>query len=252
MQKIIFTLFLITILFVSTGIPQDKYCKKGHCLKGDVGYVSMSIGPSIPLGNFGDNNLNNSDAGFANTGSKVELNGGLNMVKSVDVAIKLFYSVNSYDFSSLTKKLSTDYPGTTWNTTGRSWEIYGVLIGVSYSHPLRDKFIGDFKFLSGFMKTSTPSMQITGSNGSSITENEKSATSFVYSLSAGGHYPLGRLIDFVGSLEYISSTPSFENVNTISSFPNKSITGTTTNSITNSMKQRISLLALNFGFRVKF
>jgi hypothetical protein len=203
------------------------------------------------MNNFADKDLTNINAGFANTGSKIELNAGFNLVKSVDLGVKLFYSVNSYNFTSLTNKLSADFPGTVWNTSGRSWDIVGGMVGLSYSYPLVNKFVGDFKFLSGIMKTSTPTMVITGSNGSKYTENEKSASSLVYSISAGGHYPLGRLVDFVGSLEFISSTPTFDNVNKISNFPTSN-PGTITSSSTSSLKQNISLLALNLGFRVKF
>lgn len=251
MQKIIFTIFIVSFLLISSIIAQEKSCTKGHCLKGDVGYISFTLGPSIPLQNFADNDLTNKNAGFANTGSKLELNAGFNLIKDVDLAVKLFYSVNSYDFSSLTNKLSSDFPGTTWSTSGRSWDIAGGMVGLSYSYPLANRFVWDFKFLSGIMKTSTPLMVITGSNGSKVTENEKSASSFVFSISAGGHYPLGRLVDFVGNLEYLSSTPSFDNVNKISNFPTNT-PGSITSSSTSSLKQNIALLALNLGFRVKF
>ena len=129
MQKIIFTLFIVSTLLISTGFTQEKSCPKGHCLKGDVGYVSFTIGPSIPMNNFADKDLTNVNAGFANTGSKIELNAGFNLVKSVDLGVKLFYSVNSYNFSSLTNKLSADFPGTIWSTSGRSWDIVGGMVG---------------------------------------------------------------------------------------------------------------------------
>jgi len=247
MQKTTLTISLIILLVFSTSFAQEKVCKKGHCLKGDVGYVSFSIGPSIPLGNFSSNDINNTNAGFANTGSKIEINGGFNIYESTDLALKLFYSMNSFDASSLTKKLATDNPGTTWTTSGRSWDLVGFMVGLNYSYPFRNKFVGDVKFQTGLMKSSTPQMTVTGSNGAIITEGEKSASSFVYLLSVGGHYPLGRLIDAVGSLEYLSSSASFNNINKVSSTP-----GFTPVTSTSSFKQSISIISLNFGVRVKF
>jgi hypothetical protein len=251
MQKQIFTLFIFIALLSSNCISQDKSCKKGHCLKGDVGYVGFTIGPSIPLGNFASNDINNSNAGFANTGSKIEINGGFRLINSMDLALKLFYSGNSYDIKSLTNGLSAQYPGTTWTTTGRNWDIYGGMVGASYSYPFRNKFVGDIKFLTGFMQSSVPQMIITGSNGTKITDSKRSASSFVYQISAGGHYPVGRLVDIVGSLEYLSSSPTFSNVSRVSNLP-MSDPGYLTSSPGSTSSQSVNLLSLNFGFRVKF
>lgn len=247
MQKIIFTILLIILFIFSTCSAQEKVCKKGHCLKGDVGYVGFSIGPSIPIGDFSSNDINNPNSGYANTGSKMEINGGFNVYESTDLVMKLFYSVNNYDATSLTKKLATDNPGTTWTSSGRSWDLVGFMVGVNYSYPFRNRFVGDVKFQTGMMKSSTPRMTVTGSNGTVITEGEKSASSLVYLLSVGGHYPLGRLIDAVGSIEYLSSSASFSNINKVSSTP-----GNTPTTSTISYKQGISMISLNFGVRVKF
>jgi hypothetical protein len=245
MQKFIFTLVLLTFYLYSNSFSQGKVCKTGHCLKGDVGYISLSAGPSIPLGDFADNNIKNSNAGFANVGSKLELNAGFKLVKSVDLAFKLFYSANGYDASTLTRKLEMENPGTKWTTTGRSWDIYGGLVGLSYSYPLTKKFVSDYKIQTGIMQTSIPQMKVTGSNGSVITEDSESASSVVYLISIGGHYPVLRLVDLVGNLEYLGSSPSFDNIKNTSNLPGYSNT-------TKSFKQNISLLSINFGFRVKF
>lgn len=247
MQKttsIFIFLFLLIPAFI---FSQNNSCKTSHCLKGDRGYVSFALGPSIPLGSFADNNINSKSSGFAETGSKMELNAGYLVSQTFDITAKMFYSVNGYDVEPMKKKLAVENPGIIWTTTGRTWDIYGGLIGVNYSHPLNNKLTGDVKLLTGLMNSSTPQMIVTGSDGSKITESKISATSFVYLLSAGGHYPLGRLIDITGSLEYLSSSPSFSNISKTSS-----ITGLASSTSTSSIDQNISMLSLNFGLRVKF
>jgi hypothetical protein len=247
MQKLILSLFVIVSLLYTSCFAQGKTCTKGHCLKGDVGYVSFSAGPSIPIGDFSDNNVKNTNSGYAISGSKMELNAGLRLVKAVSLGAKLFYSINGYDASTLKGKLEIENPGTIWKASGRSWDIYGGMIGLSYSFPLTKKLASDVKFLSGIMQSSIPQMTITGSDGSTITEDKKSSTSFVYMISAGGHYPIGRLIDLIGNIEYLSSTPTFDIVNKVSN-----ASGITTNTTTSSYKQNIGLLSFNLGFRVKF
>jgi len=252
MKKKIFTLIIFSLFILSVGIAQDKSCIKSTCLKGDVGYFSLSIGPSIPMGNFADNNIKNANSGFAKTGSKVGLNAGFKVLENINLGVSLYYSVNSYDVSSLTQKLATDYPGTTWNTSGRNWDIYGGMIGFIYSYPFKNKFVGDFKFQSGVMQSSIPEMVVTSNNNLKITEAKKSASSFVYLLSIGGHYPLGRLFDVTGNLEYLSSSPTFSNISRVYNVPTFNPPGIVTSSSTTSYNQNISMLSLNFGFRVKF
>ena len=251
-MKNAFITFALTFALATGGFAQSKSCSKGHCLKGDVGYVSLSIGPSIPVGNFADNNINNLNAGFAKAGYKFEISGGYNITPVISLNARGFYSSHSYDAGSLLNKYTSENPGTTFSSTARNWDIYGGMIGVSYSHPVTRKFTADVKLLSGFMQTSIPKMTIAGNNGSSVTESEKSATSFVYLLSVGGHYPLGRLIDLVGNLEYLSSSPTFSNVQNTSYLPAKNLNGNQSQVGTSTSKQDISLLALNFGVRVKF
>lgn len=250
MQKMIFTL-LISFLFFSFSNAQVNSCKKGHCLKGDVGYVNFTVGPSIPTGSFSDNDIKNKDAGFAKTGSNIGLNAGFNLYDKVNVGGSLFYSVNSFDVSSLKQKLSNDYPGTIWETYGRNWDIFGFMIGATYSYPFKNKFVGDVKFQTGIMNSSLPEMVITSNTGLKITEGKRTASSFVYQISIGGHYPLGRLLDVTGSLEYLSSSPTFSNISRVSNLPS-STPGSVTGTGVTSYNHNINLLSLNFGFSVKF
>lgn len=252
MHKSFFTIIVIFIFIFSISTAQDKSCTKSHCMKGDIGYISLSIGPSIPLGNFANNDIKNANAGFAKTGSKVGINAGFNILENVNIGASLFYSVNSYDVSSLTQKLTNDYPGTTWSTSGRNWDIYGGMIGLTYSYPFKNKFVGDFKFQSGFMQSSIPEMVVSSSNNLKITEAEKSASSLVYMISVGGHYPLGRLFDIIGNLEYLASSPSFSNISRVYNVPTYSPPGIVTSTSSSTYNQNISMLSFNFGFRVKF
>jgi hypothetical protein len=250
MRKTVCT-FLISLLIISFANAQVTSCKKGHCLRGDRGYVNFTIGPSIPLGSFADNDIKNKDAGFASTGSKIGLNGGYNVTDKVNLIGSLFYSVNGYDETSLKNKLALENPGTTWDTYGRSWDIYGFMVGATYSYPFRNKFVGDVRLQTGIMHSSLPEMVISSNNGLKITESSRAATSFVYQISVGGHYPLGRLLDITGSLEYLSSSPTFNNINRVSNLPSGT-PGSVTGTGVTSYNHNINILALDIGLRVKF
>lgn len=97
------------------------------------------------------------------------------------------------------------------------------------------------------MHSLLPEMIGTSNTGMKITEGNQSASSFVYQISVGGHYPLGRLLDLTGSLDYLSSSPTFNNISRTSSTP-----GSVNNTSTVSYNHNINIISLNAGFRVKF
>ena len=81
--------------------------------------------------------------GFATVGSKMELNAGIHLTPVVDANFKGFYSVNGFDINSYTNMLSQQTPGTVWKTAGRSYDIYGGMVGLSYAYPKLGKFVAD-------------------------------------------------------------------------------------------------------------
>jgi hypothetical protein len=244
-------IFVLLFIFLSHQVIYSQTGKsyKGGCLAGDLGYFSFAIGPSIPIGSFGSKDINNSNAGFANVGSKMELNAGIRLTPVVNLNMKGFYSLNGYDESGAINKLTLQQPGSNWKTIGGSWEIYGLLAGLSYSYPITGKFTADLKALGGVMQTSAPAMTFTSNSGNSLTANKLSSTSFAYQLSFDGAYPLGRLIDLTGSLEYLSSSPA---LNSSQSFVGPQSGVNIVGSGNSNANQSISIFSMNLGFRVKF
>lgn len=246
MKKTATVLFLIFII-TSFCFSQDNSCKKGHCLKGDVGYVFCSLGPSIPLGDFGLQDVNTKSSGFAEAGYKIELNGGYHLKTNYDLSAKIFYSIYNYDVTGLQNLLRSQNPGTKWHSNGRSWDLVGFLAGVLYERPLAKKFVANARLLLGIIQASTSDLSLTETGGAVFKDNRKSGTSLSYSFSVGGVYPIGRLIDVVGNFEYIYAKPSFDNVNTKTDSK-----GNIIEKNSHSVSQNLTLLAFNFGVSVKF
>ena len=246
-MKKIYIVLILTLIMFSVGFAQDKNCPKGHCLKGDVGYLNFAIGPSIPLGDFGSQDVDKKSSGFAESGYKIEVNGGYRLRPNFDLSAKCFYSIYSYDVTGLMNRLRDMNTGTKWKSNGRSWDMVGVMAGILYERPLMKKFTANTKILIGIVKSSTPDLVLNETDGAIYKDYGKSATSFAYMLSVGGIYPIGRLIDVVGNLEYTFTKPSFNNVST--KFDSN---GNVVEKNSYSTDQNITLLAFNFGVRVKF
>jgi hypothetical protein len=241
------TLFisLLAVLYFATGHAQENNCV--NCMKADNGYINLFIGPGIALGDFGSKDIGNNSSGFAEKGYNVELNGGYHLTKSLDLSAKCIYSLFNYDVSGMLSSYSVKYPGTTWKSLGREWELIGGLAGFSYLQPLGKNFIANVKVLGGVMQSTAPELTLKSSDGASFTESKRSASSFAYLFSVGGTYPIGNLIDLAGNIEYISTAPTFNNV-TQSFNPSVDSPVTTTSNI----KQNIGMLAFDIGVRLKF
>ena len=252
MKKNILAL-LILLLTVNFLNAQSKDMNDCEGCKGDFGFVNFLMGPSIPIGNFADKSLTNSNAGFADVGSKVELNAGIHLTPVISANFKAFYSVNGFDIASYTSALSQNSPGTVWKTAGRSYDIYGGLLGLSYSYPGLGKFVADFKAMGGLMQISSSAFSVSNNIGESLSGSNFSATSFAYMISMGGYNPIGNLIDLTGSLEYLGSKPEMQNNNFAINTPPKSATSTNTvNTSLSNVRQDVSLLTINLGVRLKF
>lgn len=252
MKKNIFAL-LILFLTVNFLNAQSKNINDCDGCKGDVGFVNFLMGPSIPIGNFADKSITNSNAGFADVGSKVELNAGFHLTPIISANFKAFYSINGFDIASYTNALSQNSPGTVWKTAGRSYDIYGGLVGLSYSYPRLGKFVADFKAMGGLMQISSSAFNVANNIGESLSGNKFSATSFAYLVSLGGSYPIGDLIDLTGSFEYLGSRPEMQNNNLAINTPPKLTTVTNpVNTSLSNVRQDVSLLTINLGVRLKF
>jgi hypothetical protein len=93
-------------------------------------YIGLVIGPSFPLGDFGDESSGNPDAVFAKTGSYGSvINIGYRIKNNLGISVSLFD--NQYDVG---RENSEDW-----------WDIAGEMIGPMYTIPLLKRLFFDIK-----------------------------------------------------------------------------------------------------------
>jgi len=244
MKEIFFT-FMFAFIIYAAGEAQDN--NNNFCTKADIGYVNITIGPVIPVGNFGNKDISNKSSGFAQTGYNFELNGGYHLTKSIDINAKILYSLLNYDVSNLLNSYATQYPATSWTSLGEEWELIGGLAGISFSHNFGKNFSGNVKILGGLMSSSMPEFSLKGSDGSTYTESKRSAKSFAYLFSVGGIYPIGHIIDLSADVEYLNASPTYTSISqTFIHSGNLPVINTS------DFNQSIGLLGFNIGVRLKF
>jgi hypothetical protein len=93
-------------------------------------YIGLVVGPSFPLGDFGDKSSDNPDAGFAKTGDFGSIiNVGYRITKEIGISVSLFD--NQYDVD---KENTNDW-----------WSVGGEMIGPMFTIPLFRRLFFDIK-----------------------------------------------------------------------------------------------------------
>ncbi|MBL0134651.1 MAG: hypothetical protein IPP79_11900 [Chitinophagaceae bacterium] len=150
--------------------------------------LSFLLGPSIPVGNYGSKNIQNSGAGFANTGGSAAINYSHLVTKKIGFSVSLQGQINPLAISKLEQSFNdlliadftlwagtspgqipptpvtgTKYPN--WKFEKKSWWTASLLIGAYGEFPIskdeKTSFIANLAFGPSYV--SAPPI-----NGSSV------------------------------------------------------------------------------------
>jgi len=240
-MKEIFVILILVLSFSTACNSQTNSDNENHSLKGDIDYVYFAVGRSVPVGDFGSKDMSNSNSGFANAGYKMEINAGYHLVENLYANAKCFFSNYNCDASGLTNFFQKQNPGAIWKSDGMDWKLAGLMIGPAYIFNVSDNFTLEAKLLGGVMQSRSSALALTASDGSTFNEDEKSAYSFVNAISIGAIYPVRKLFNLSGNIEYTNADPNFENINTTIK-TSKSIS-----TVNPTIHQHINLLSFNLG-----
>lgn len=181
------------------------------------GFLSLSLGPSIPIGDFASTDINKEEAGFASTGAIFDLTFGYKLNKQYGFMAMLRGQANAFDTEALETALENDNPNVNWNVTGDSWGIGGFLVGGYRSAPVGEGGKTNFQLraLIGFLSSSSPEFSFTATSGGVVASGkqfEASATAFSYLLGAGFTHKIASNFNLLVNLDYLGANPEFNNV----------------------------------------
>ena len=232
---------LVFFLFTSLVLAQSNGILSGM---GGKAYISINTGPSFPLGDFGDKNPQNEKSGFAKTGYFVELNGGIRLFNILEFSIVGFRNENGTDLDNLINNFNQSNPGTNFSGSSDSWVIYGALGGLGVSYPLGYGYFGDFRFLGGYLNSTSPEINLQTTLFDTYAKIESSTTSsFVYYFSGSVRRPLTDRIHASFGFQYLGGGANFDNVKTITSINGQ------INESTTSFQRGMNVWGLTLGLR---
>ncbi len=207
----------------------------------DDNLFSVSFGPSIPIGNYGNTNLANDNAGFAKTGEAIHVSFEHKLNKHFGIAAMLYRQKNSVN----TAAMSTQFEGVGFNNTPPyfsngstppptptyvyvpNWQFDkdSYYLGGFYAGGVFESPIGKAKRLSfvakamlGVVNATSPELNGKGNSDTVLVYvNQTKATAWgcSYLLSAGLKYRLHNKWNLMFNTEYVGTNSiKFKNVTT--------------------------------------
>jgi hypothetical protein len=187
----------------------------------DRGYIGVSIGPSIPTGDFSSKDMYNQSAGFAKTGAIFDISFGYKLGKNFGLTAILRGQANKVDAQAISDEMSKEFMGDFVGTvrTG-SWGIGGLLVGGYSSISVAKQLNFESRLMLGFLSATSPDMTInlTGPGGTGwVKQSSTSGTAFAYLAGIGLKYNAGKRVCLLANIDYLGAKPEFEDVETTTS-----------------------------------
>lgn len=246
----------------------------------DKNYVGFSIGPSIPIGNYGSKDMKNDLAGFAKIGLSMNLSYGIKLRKHVGISAMLLGQLNPLNKKALENEFSqakisdgvffassttdpppsppsyTIYPN--WKFDKDSWKMGSFLLGADGEFPSHSRNLFLIaKAMMGVIYVTSPEISgnsTTDTATANVKQNSVSAFGVSYLLRGGIKYMVNRKMGILFSVDHFSTNnikfkdikATFDSVKYVDGFPSS-----TQSSITADGKQKINAINVNVGLHIK-
>lgn len=206
---------IIIVAIVAMSVITSSYAQE------QKGYIGISLGPSIPVGDLASKNFDNDEAGYANTGAVFDISFAYKLGDgNFGITALIRGQANPTDAQIIADEFSRQFPSANWTVESDSWGIGGLMFGGFGSFPVSEKISFDPRAMIGFLNATAPAITVSGSgSGGSgwIKVESASASSFAYLIGAGFKFDISDKLFLLTNLDYLNSNPEFINVETITS-----------------------------------
>jgi hypothetical protein len=210
------------------------------------GFIGVSLGSSIPLGDYSSKDADNETAGWANPGAVFDVSFGYKLgAGKVGLCALLRGQANYVDAQSYANALASQVAGVNWSVQGGYWGMGGFLFGGFGSLQVSETVLFEPRVMLGFLNASNPeiTISVSGPGGSYwIKQNSTSARSFAYLVGGGLRFNIGKRMSLLTNLDYMAAQPEFINVQLLDSDGNLS---------SDSWSQEIVTLNLSAGLAIR-
>lgn len=208
----------------SSGIAQNAGVAQstGNASHQDQGLLSLTLGPSFPIGAYGSKDPNSSTSGLANVGGSAAISYQHPFKHSrFGWMASLQGNINWVNKNATLAPIETLYSGYQWTQKTSYWSNVSALAGAYYTIPLRPKLSLAFSVQLGLAKAWSPNQSIRGLRDSAgqtnlvlVTVHPIADYAFTGVAGARIRYQLCSRLSLLGSLHFTYLNPTFKNLRT--------------------------------------
>lgn len=246
-------ILLLTIPFVVTtnvfSQDKEKYSQDDE----RKGFASINLGISNPTGNFGSDNFNNNEAGYATNGAVFDISFGYKFRPNLGVTAIWRGQANAIDAGTYAQSLANYFGSGSVSVETSAFALGGMMAGLYSSFPISDKLSFEPRALFGYSTARLPAMTTVAysSSGTKLitwAQDHAEKITFSYILGVGAKLDLSKKTCLLFNVDFYGAKAEWENVREISI---GHITGTT--EIRNyDIKQNFSTVNASAGFGFRF
>jgi hypothetical protein len=235
--------FLITVFLIFI-IPIHKVSSQVN----EFMYISLSGGPSIPLGDFAKSDASKINSGYATIGGLAVLKFGLNFQVNYGLVSMIFANINGTDAEPYRNKIAHENPNYDWSIESENWIVGGALIGFR-TRLLKEYITYHFEIFGGVLRSNSPEITATANTNQGtnfVKQVGKRAYTFTYALCGGFSYEISNAFSLTAEFNVLNANPRFHDVTTTTS-----IGGVTTTSVV-SFNQTNNVYSILLGLKYSF
>ncbi|MHB1279280.1 MAG: hypothetical protein ACYC1Q_12895 [Bacteroidia bacterium] len=189
------------------------FCSLAQAQQDVGGFFHVTVGVSLPEGDFASNAPDNTAAGYANTGFTVNALFGHKIHKRFGGFAMLSFAAHPIDHVALSESLNQNAGTYQWKAEQAFWSVTGFTFGPQWSYNFKKAAI-DFRLSAGALNFISPELVIRGTSLSSeppavYTRKKSQASSLVLGGGITFKYEVKWGWVILANADYFAARPEF-------------------------------------------
>jgi len=177
-------------------------------------FISVNIGASVPMGDYGSTDGNDESSGFATTGANFAIEGAGFINPTVGFGGYLGGNAHNIDEPAFISELNSSIGISGSTLTADPYGVSNYMAGIYLSVPATDIVFFRFKVLGGMFMARSPEMTITMTNDFNETfvlnMTESTGSKFAALFGASALFKVSSRIGIAANFEYTGAEVEFE------------------------------------------
>ena len=206
MKRIKFLFLIITLFLNECAIAQNTNSSDGE----KKSYLSLGIGPSVPLAEYASKDFADPQSGYANIGPWIHISYARRIGERFGATGLLFGNINSFDEATIEFYYPVDF-------TSDPWKNAGVMLGGYYTSGSPDISF-EMRLMLGYFVSVSPAATVRGFDDNDdplkVYFEEAMTGALCGDLGLGLKTRISDRVSFIAMLDFMVAEPEYTNTKT--------------------------------------